>query len=70
MLATASAEEQEKYNDVINDMKSASQQAISAFIMGQRSLDELDSVVAELDTLGLADCEAIYQARHDRFLGK
>lgn len=70
VLATASAEEQEKYNDVINDMKSASQQAISAFIMGQRSLDELDSVVAELDTLGLADCEAIYQARHDRFLGK
>ena len=70
VLATASAEEQEKYNDVINDMKSASQQAISAFIMGQRSLDELDSVVAELDTLGLTDCEAIYQARHDRFLGK
>lgn len=70
VLATASAEEQEKFNDVINDMKSASQQAISAFIMGQRSLDELDSVVAELDTLGLTDCEAIYQARHDRFLGK
>ena len=70
ILATASAEEQEKYNDVINDMKSASQQAISAFIMGQRSLDEIDAVVAELDTLGLADCEAIYQARHDRFLGK
>ncbi len=70
ILATASAEEQEKYNDVINDMRSASQQAISAFIMGQRSLDEIDAVVAELDTLGLADCEAIYQARHDRFLGK
>lgn len=70
VLATASNEEQEKFNDVINELKAASEEAVSAFIMGQKSLDELDATVAQLDEIGLKDCEAIYQARHDRFLGK
>lgn len=70
VLSTASNEEQEKFNDVINELKAASEEAVSAFIMGQKSLDELDATVAQLDEIGLKDCEAIYQARHDRFLGK
>lgn len=68
-LATASEEEAQAVTDVWNDLESASQQAVSAVVLGQRSVDEIDTIVSELDALGLSDVEAIYQARYNRFKG-
>ena len=51
-------------------MVAASQQAISALVLNQKSVDEIDSIVATLDSAGLTEVEKVYQARYDRFLGK
>lgn len=69
-LSTASLDEADEVNLVWNDLTTASQQAISALTLNQKSIDEIDSIVAELDAAGLTRCEEIYQARYDRFLGK
>lgn len=66
-LATATTEETEKVNDIYNDIHTASQQGVSNFVLGNTSLDEFDSVVQQLDDLGLEDLTSIYQARYDRF---
>lgn len=69
-LATASKEDADTVNMVWNDMVAASQQAISALVLNQKSVDEIDSIVATLDSAGLTEVEKVYQARYDRFLGK
>ena len=51
-------------------MDSYSQQSVAALVMGQKSLDEIDAVVADLEALGLSDVEEIRQGQYDRFLGK
>ena len=68
--ATASAEQVEEINLIWNDIDTYSQEAVAALVMGTRSLDEIDAIVAELDALGLADVEVIRQGQYDRFLGK
>ncbi|MBR6684557.1 MAG: sugar ABC transporter substrate-binding protein, partial [Firmicutes bacterium] len=57
-------------NLVWNDLDSYSQQAVSALVLGQKSLDEIDTIIADLEALGLNDCEEIRQGQYDRFLGK
>lgn len=69
-LATASKEDADAVNNVWNDMVAASQQAISALVLNQKSVDEIDSIVASLDAAGLTQVEEIYQSRYDRFVGK
>ena len=68
--ATASTEQVEEINLIWNDIDTYSQEAVAALVMGTRSLDEIDAIVAELDALGLADVEVIRQGQYDRFLGK
>ena len=68
--ATASSAEVEEINMIWNDIDTMSQEAIAALIRGSRSIDEIDTIVAELDALGLADVEAIRQGQYDRFVGK
>ena len=68
-LATASTEETDKVNAIYNDLHSASQQDVSALVLGQSSVDDLDTLVSQLDDLGLQDMIDIYQARYNRFKG-
>ena len=69
-LATASDEESETFNAHYDNVNDASSEAISGLLTGTRTIDEIDSIVAQLDELGLGDLEAVYQARHNRFVGK
>jgi putative aldouronate transport system substrate-binding protein len=69
VMATASSEETEIVNDIYNDLSTASQSAVSALVLGNRSLDEIDTIVEELDAIGLSDIEEVYQARYNRFKG-
>lgn len=69
-LAAATAEESEKYNDVWNDLYTQSQEYVSGIVLGQRSVDEIPTMVETLNGLGLQDVINIFQARHDRFIGK
>ncbi len=68
-LATPSAEETETTNNIYNDLLSASEQDVSAIILGQSSIDDIDTMVAQLNDLGLQDLVAVYQARYNRFKG-
>jgi putative aldouronate transport system substrate-binding protein len=69
VMSTASTEETEIVSDVYNDLTSASQEYVSALVLGQKSIDELDSIVEALEALGLSDVEEVYQARYNRFRG-
>jgi len=68
--ATADPADVETINLVWNDLDSYSQQAVAALVMGQQSLDEIDTIIADLEALGLSDVEEIRQGQYDRFLGK
>lgn len=69
-LAAATAEESEKYNEVWTDLYSQSQEFVSALVLGRSSVDEIPTMVERLNALGLQDVINIFQARHDRFIGK
>jgi hypothetical protein len=68
--ATADPADVETINLVWNDLDSYSQQAVAALVMGQKSIDEIDTIIADLEALGLNDVEEIRQGQYDRFLGK
>lgn len=68
--ATATKAEEEKLNAVFTDVQTASREAISSFVLGQKSIDQLDDTVAQLDKYGLNDIITVYQAQYDRYLGK
>ncbi len=68
--ATANPADVEEINLVWNDLTAYSEQAVSALVLGQKSIDEIDSIVAELDALSLSTVEEIRQGQYDRFLGK
>lgn len=69
-LATASVEETELVESFYNDLTSTSEESFSGLVLGTRSLDEFDSIVETLDSIGLTQMEGVYQARYDRFVGE
>ena len=68
--ATADPTDAEEINLIINDLETYSKEAIAAIALGNKSVDEIDSVVVELEALGLNTLEEIRQSQYDRFLGK
>lgn len=61
-------EETEEYNSIYSDIDTYMDESISKFIVGDTSLEEFDAFVAQLETMGIADCIAIEQAAYDRYL--
>lgn len=51
-----------------SDYQALSKEIFYDLITGERSIDEWDDIIAELDDAGMSDMEAVYQARFDRFL--
>lgn len=54
----------------MTDIKDTTDQAVLAFINGQRSIDEFDAFVSQIEGLGIQEVIDIYQASHDAWLGK
>ncbi len=65
---TMTTEETEEYNSIYSDIDTYMDESISKFIVGDTSLEEFDAFVAQLETMGIADCIAIEQAAYDRYL--
>lgn len=53
-----------------SDFKALSMEIFYDLITGERSIDDWDAIIAELEDAGMSDMEAVYQARFDRFLAE
>lgn len=60
--------ETEEYNRIYSDIDTYMDETFSKFVVGDLSLDQFDSFVDQLKTMGIEDCIAIQQAAYDRYL--
>ena len=67
-LALPTSEEMEKTADIENTLTTYMQELLTDLILGNRSVDNLDEYISELEGLGLTDYMDIMQARRDRFV--
>ena len=61
-------EEQSVVNTVGTNVKTFVDEQVSKFLLGERSFDEWDSYVAEVEALGLADLKAVHESSYARVL--
>jgi ABC-type glycerol-3-phosphate transport system substrate-binding protein len=66
VLAFPTAKEVERIAAISPDLNTYSNELIAALIMGEKSLDNWDSYIADLKRLGLDELISIFQARMDR----
>ena len=61
-------EESEEYNGLASDIATHVNEQLLRFVMGERSLDEYDAFLSELDGMGIARMVELKQAAYDRYL--
>lgn len=64
--AIPTVEEIDRINDISTDLNTYSSELLTKLIMGEKSLDDWDSYISDLQELGLDEMIAINQARWDR----
>ena len=62
------SEESDQYNQIAGDIGTAANEQCLRFVTGERSLDEYDSFIADLETMGLERLRELRQAAYDRYL--
>ncbi len=67
-LAMATDQELEKLQEIETILDTYSSELLTGLILGEKSLEDFDTYIAEMQDLGLDDYIAIYQDRYDRFL--
>ncbi len=65
-LAIPTAEEIDRTNEISTDLYTYSAELLTKLIMGEKSLDDWDSYIKDLQELGLDELISIHQARCDR----
>lgn len=66
VYAIPTADEIDLANEVSTDLNTYSSELLTKLIMGEKSLEDWDSYIADLKELGLDELIAINQARYDR----
>ena len=66
VLAIATDEEQEITSAISEVLSTYASELLSDLILGKKSLDDMDTYLAEMEELGLTEYMAVYQARADR----
>ena len=61
-------EEQGVINEKYTEIETYMNEMIDKFIMGVEPLDKFDEYVAQVESMGLADVLAVYQAAYDRYM--
>ena len=69
-LAPATAEELDTISSLTSDLTTYSAELLTKLILGQQSMDDWDTYIADLQRLGLDELIEINQARYDRAQGK
>lgn len=65
-VAIATQEETERYNELYTDLETYFKELNLKLIMGEKSVDDMDTYIAEMQELGLDELVDIYLARYDR----
>lgn len=65
-----SSEEQSRVNMLLSDIETYASENVSQMIIGAKSLDEWDSFVAQLKTIGIDELIGIYQTALDGYYAK
>jgi len=68
--ATLNADEKEIYSDLYPEIKSYVEEMTVKFIMGLEPLDNFDSFLATLDSLGVQEVVDAYQSAYDRYVSR
>ena len=66
---TLTAEEQTEAAGIYSDIQTLCMEYIAKFITGDISLDEYDSFVSDIESMGIQDYLDIYQTAYDRYMG-
>jgi len=66
--ATMTAEENEEYSTIYNEIEGYVDEQVTMFILGTRSLDEYDDFITEVKKLGAERAVELKQAALDRYL--
>ena len=61
-------DEQDVLDDKYVEIETYMNEMVDKFIMGVESLDKFDDYVAQIESMGLADVLAAYQAAYDRYM--
>lgn len=69
-LAMMTPEELETESQYWTDLQTYMNETITRLALGQYSIDDLDQYIDKMKELGLEKMVAVYQARHDRYIGK
>ena len=62
------SEESMEYNQIAGDIGTAAAEQSLRFVTGERSLDEYDAFMADLERMGLGRLQELRQAAYDRYL--
>ena len=65
-LAAATDEENERISELTADFETYYEELLTKLILGQQSMDDWDTYIAEMQELGLDELISITQARYDR----
>lgn len=65
-LAVETTEEMEASNDIATDLKTYSSELLMKLILGDRSMDDWDSYISDMERLRLDEYVAIHAARYER----
>lgn len=61
-------DEQSLLNEKYTEIETYMNEMVDKFIMGVEPLDKFDEYVAQVESMGLADVLAVYQAAYDRYM--
>ncbi len=64
------AEEQEAYNMVITEVNTAVSEVYLSVITGKRPLEDLDSLLSQVESMGVQDAIDAYQSAYTRYLSR
>ena len=64
------ADETTEYQAIYSDIQTTIEENLTKFAVGERSMDEWDSFVEEIKSMGIDDCIAIKQAAVERYFDR
>ncbi len=68
--STMTADESYEYSALYADIQTYASTEITRFIIGERSIDEYEDFIEELNDLGIERCVAIKQAAYERYIAR